>query len=294
MRDAPDSRDMRGMARSKKAEKAAKTQSPVPTVAPVAPAVASGKKKGAQKPAENGALTVHPAPFTLCVDIGGTGTKVIVLDAQGAPVTERVRLDTPRPATPEAVMAVIAQLVAPESLSADFDRVSVGFPGVVQDHVIQTAPNLDGDWHGFALGAAIEKLTSRPTRVLNDAGVQGYGVIEGKGVEMVLTFGTGMGTALYLDGKYVPNLELAHHPLRKGRTYEETVDNATLEDIGKKRWRERVAAVVAQVLPIWNPRVLYLGGGNARLLKPESLPANVKITENIAGLLGGIALWKVD
>ena len=98
----------------------------------------------------------------------------------------------------------------------------------------------------------------------------------------------------FVDGKYVPNLELAHHPLRKGKTYEETVDNATLEDIGKKRWRGRVSAVVAQVLPIWNPRVLYLGGGNARLLKPEAFPDNVKITENIAGLLGGIALWKTD
>lgn len=286
------------MARAKKAEKPAKKSPEGPATAEVAPPAAAeapaSKKKGAAKPAENGALTVHPAPFTLCIDVGGTGTKAIVLDAQGAPVTERVKLATPRPATPEAVVAVIAQLLAPESLKADFDRVSVGFPGVVQDQVIQTAPNLDGDWKGFALGAAIEKLTSRPTRVLNDAGVQGYGVIEGKGVEMVLTFGTGMGTALYLDGKYVPNLELAHHPLRKGKTYEETVDNATLEEIGKKRWRERVAAVVAQVLPIWNPRVLYLGGGNARLLKPESLPANVKITENIAGLLGGIALWKAE
>jgi polyphosphate glucokinase len=90
----------------------------------------------------------------------------------------------------------------------------------------------------------------------------------------------------------VPNLELAHHPLRKGKTYEETVDNATLEKIGKKRWRERVRAIVDQVLPIWNPRVLYLGGGNARLLKEKDLPANVRLVENVAGLLGGIALWK--
>lgn len=242
--------------------------------------------------AKAAALTVHEAPYTLCVDVGGTGLKAIVLDAKGAPVSERLRVATPRPATPEALLRGIAELIAP--LPASYDRVSVGFPGVVQDHVVMTAPNLDGDWAGVRLGHELEQLTERPVRVLNDAGVQGFGVIEGKGVEMVLTFGTGMGTALYLDGRYVPNLELAHHPLRKGKTYEETVDNATLEKIGKKRWRERVHAIVEQVLPIWNPRKLYLGGGNARLLKKEHFPENVTITENIAGLLGGIALWNAD
>lgn len=234
-------------------------------------------------------LTVHPGPFTLALDIGGTGTKVIVLDAVGAPVTDRARLDTPRPATPAALLAVIAELLKP--LPA-YDRVSVGFPGVVQENIVRTAPNLDEGWQDFPLGAEIEKLAGRPTRVLNDAGVQGFGVIEGHGVEMVLTFGTGMGTALYVDGRYVPNLELAHHPLRKGRTYEETVDNAALQRVGKRRWREKVKLVVETVLPIWNPRMLYLGGGNARHLKLEHFPAKVRITENIAGLLGGIALWK--
>jgi polyphosphate glucokinase len=253
---------------------------------------ASPAKPAATATEPEATLTVHEAPYTLCVDVGGTGLKAIVLDSKGAPVTERLRIDTPRPATPDTLVRGIAQLIAP--LPASYDRVSVGFPGVVQDHVVRTAPNLDGDWAGIRLGHELEKLTARPVRVLNDAGVQGFGVIEGKGVEMVLTFGTGMGTALYLDGHYVPNLELAHHPLRKGKTYEETVDNATLEKIGKKRWRGRVHAIVDQVLPIWNPRKLYLGGGNARLLKKEKFPDNVVITENIAGLLGGIALWNLD
>lgn len=284
------------MARAKKSANPSKTPakstSEEPASVAATPENAPPVDLGAEKIAPEGALTVHHAPFTLCIDVGGTGIKTIVLDAAGVPVTERVRLDTPRPATHEAVLATIATLLDAAHLTADFDRVSVGFPGVVQDHVIKTAPNLDGVWTDFPLAAEIEKLTSRPTRVLNDAGVQGYGVIEGHGVEMVLTFGTGMGTALYLDGQYVPNLELAHHPLRKGKTYEETVDNATLEKIGKKRWRERVRAIVDQVLPIWNPRVLYLGGGNARLLKEKDLPANVRLVENVAGLLGGIALWK--
>jgi polyphosphate glucokinase len=107
---------------------------------------------------------------------------------------------------------------------------------------------------------------------------------------MVLTLGTGLGCAIYLDGKYVPNLELAHHPFGNGKTYEEYVGAKAYKKVGKKKWNKRVAEVIEQVLPIWNPRRLYLGGGNAKHLHID-LPANVAITPNIAGLLGGIALW---
>jgi polyphosphate glucokinase len=131
----------------------------------------------------------------------------------------------------------------------------------------------------------------RPVRVLNDAGVQGFGVIEGKGLEMVITLGTGMGCALYIDGHYVPNLELAHHPFRHGKTYEEYVGAKALHKAGKRKWNKRVAKVLAQIEPVWNPRRIYLGGGNAKHLQIE-LPKHVSITENVAGLLGGIALWR--
>ncbi len=226
---------------------------------------------------------------TLAIDIGGTGLKAMILGSDGVPVTERLRVETPHPATPEALLAEVFKLIA--SIGA-YDRVSVGFPGVVVDGVTRTAPNLDPGWNDYDLGAAITKQTGKPARVLNDAGVQGYGIIEGKGVEMVLTFGTGMGTALYHDGVYIPNLELAHHPFGrgKGRSYEDYIDNAALEDIGKKKWNRRIRRVIDQVLPIWNPRMLYLGGGNAKHIKLE-LPPNVKLAENLAGLTGGIALW---
>ena len=127
-------------------------------------------------------------------------------------------------------------------------------------------------------------------RAINDAGVQGFGVVRGSGVEMLLTLGTGMGCALFIDGIYVPNLELAHHPFRGGKTYEEYVGAAALEAAGKKKWNRRVAKVIAQIDPIWNPQHIYLGGGNAKHLKIE-LPPHVSITPNVAGLLGGIALW---
>ena len=225
---------------------------------------------------------------TLCVDIGGSHVKALVVDASGAPVTERSRAETPRPATPARVLAAIGDLLEP---LGRFDRVSCGFPGVVVDGVTRTAPNLHEEWTDYPLARALEKMTGRPARALNDAGVQGYGVIEGRGVEMLITLGTGMGCALYMDGVYVPNLELAHHPFRNGATYEEYVGMRALEKVGKKKWNRRVLRVVAQIEPVWNPRHLYIGGGNAELVTVK-LPTGVSLVSNVAGLLGGIALWR--
>jgi polyphosphate glucokinase len=225
---------------------------------------------------------------TLAIDIGGTGLKAMLLGPDGAALTERARVETPRPATPEALLGELFKLIA---ALGPYDRVSVGFPGVVVDGITRSAPNLDPAWTDFDLRKAIEDHTTKAVRVLNDAGVQGYGIIEGKGVEMVLTFGTGLGCALYHDGIYIPNLELAHHPFGRGKgSYEDYVDDKALDDVGKKKWNRRVRRVIDQVLPIWNPRVLYLGGGNAKHIKGD-LPPNVKLADNIAGLTGGIALW---
>jgi polyphosphate glucokinase len=225
---------------------------------------------------------------TLCIDVGGSGIKALVVDDDGEPVTERKRIETPRPAKPDAVLDAIAE--AAEGHGA-YDRVSVGFPGVVVDGVVHTAPNLDGDWSEVALAARLGERLGRPVRAANDAGVQGLGVIEGKGTECVLTLGTGMGFGLYVDGTYVPNIELAHHPFKGPKTYEERVSDETRRKIGDKKWRKRVRQVVDQILPIFNPRRVYLGGGNARLLDPDDLPDDVQVVDNIAGLLGGVRLW---
>lgn len=232
--------------------------------------------------------TAAPGPRTLAIDIGGSGLKALVLGPDGRPLTERKRVATPRPATPKAVLGALTKLLKP---LGSFDRVSVGFPGVVVEGVTKTAPNLHEGWADFPLAQTLSEAMGRPVRVLNDAGVQGFGVIEGRGVEMVLTLGTGMGCALYVDGKYVPNLELAHHPFRHGKTYEEYVGNAALKRVGREKWNQHVRRVLEQIQPIWNPRKLYVGGGNARLLDIP-LPENVRITRNVAGLLGGFALWK--
>ena len=224
---------------------------------------------------------------TLAIDIGGTGVKALILDLGGGMLTERARIETPRPATPDAIIGAIELLVTP--LGA-YDRVSVGFPGVVVDGVVRTAPNLDEAWTDIPLAAVLAERLGKPTRVLNDAGVQGYAVIRGRGVEMLPTLGTGMGCAVYLDGRYVPNLELAHHPFKKGLTYEDYIGARALDQIGKKKWNKRVKKVIEQVMPIWNPTRLYVGGGNSKHIKIE-LPENVEIISNVAGLLGGIKLW---
>jgi polyphosphate glucokinase len=232
-----------------------------------------------------------PGPRTLAIDIGGTGTKLIVLDATGRPLAERLRRRTPRPAHPEAVLELLREMLK-ETIG--FDRISVGFPGVVLHGVVRTAPNLAPPlWHGFDLQGAIEELTETPARVVNDADMQGYGVIRGEGVELVLTLGTGMGSALFTNGHLVPNLELGHHPFERGRTYEERVGRRALERIGKRRWRRRVLRALQQLERAWNYDLVHLGGGNVRHLSGD-LPDNVRVFASVQGLAGGVRLWKDD
>src|SRR5687768_2627059 len=167
----------------------------------------------------------NAGPYTLAIDVGGTGLKAMVLDRAGKPINERVRIETPRPATPNAVLSAIKKLIAQQPA---FDRVSVGFPGVVVDGVTHNAPNLDGEWKGVELAKEVSRIAKKPARAANDADVQGLGVVEGKGLELVLTLGTGIGSAMFLDGKLVPNLELGHHAWRKNKSYEDCLDNVCL------------------------------------------------------------------
>ena len=229
---------------------------------------------------------------TLAIDIGGTGIKLAVLDGAGNMIGKRVRVPTPlAPVAPETLTAEIDGAVT--TLGA-FDRVSVGFPGAVRDGRILTAPNLGTElWAGFDLQAALVGRWGRPVRVMNDADVQGFGAIAGKGVEMVLTLGTGAGTSIFYNGQVMPHLELAHHPVRGNKTYDEYVGRAALEKVGKQRWNRRVARVLDILRRVVNFDHLYIGGGNARLIK-FALPPDVSIVPNSDGLTGGIALWQAE
>lgn len=233
-------------------------------------------------------MTDYKGIKTLSIDIGGSGTKVMVLDEAGNPLTERARVDTPTPSTPDRILEAILGLV---STQGEFDRVSVGYPGVIRAGVTETAANLDNAWIGFNLGQALTEKLEKPVRVANDADIQGLGAIRGQGVELTVTLGTGFGSALFVNGKLVPNLELAHHPFRKGQTYEEQLGRAALEEAGKKRWNRRLDKAIAELEHLFNYDALYIGGGEAKKVS-LNLPPNVTIVPNILGLVGGIALWR--
>ncbi|MFW6359787.1 MAG: ROK family protein [Chroococcales cyanobacterium] len=225
---------------------------------------------------------------TLAVDIGGSGVKVMVLDETGTPITERHRVKTPQPATPEPIIEAIATLATEVG---EFDRVSVGFPGVVIRGVVKTAVNLHPEWHEVDLATILEEKLGKPVRVANDADIQGLGAISGKGIELAITLGTGFGTALFVDGVLVPNLEVAHHRFRKKKTYEELLGRAALEEYGRKKWNKRLKKAIASLQHLFNYERIYIGGGETENITFE-LPDNAKIVPNVLGLLGGIKLWE--
>jgi polyphosphate glucokinase len=226
-------------------------------------------------------------PVTLAIDIGGSGVKAMLLGPDGRPRSDRVRVPTPQPATPNAVLGTISELGRE---LPGYDRVAAGFPGVVQDGVVRTAANLHPDWLGVNVARRLAKACGAPARVANDADVQGLGAVEGRGVELLITLGTGLGSALFLDGQLVPNLQMGHHPFRKGRTYEGQLSESARKRVGNKRWNKRLRLALETLDQAFRPRRVYLGGGNARYLT-GTLPRGVRIVDNLAGLLGGIRLW---
>jgi len=226
---------------------------------------------------------------TLAIDVGGTGLKASVLDAKGKMIADRVRVETPVGASPRVIVDTLVKLVKP--LPA-FDRVSVGFPGVVRDGKVFTAPNLGNKaWRGYALADALAERFGKPVRLSNDADMQGLGVIRGKGIELVITLGTGFGTGLYWDGRAAPHLEIAHHPLRKGEDYDQQLGDRARKKIGDRKWNRRVRGAIEILRNLINFDRLYIGGGNAKRLDFKLDPDTV-VVDNTAGIEGGIALWK--
>jgi len=244
-----------------------------------------------QQATEEKLVQTEPADSTriLAIDVGGSGLKAALLDAGGNMVTERLRIETPHLDKPEVLVEALAGLVEP---LGPFDYVSVGFPGVVRKGKIITAPNLGTDvLQGFDLASALEVRLGKPVRVINDADMQGYGAIEGKGVEMVITLGTGFGSALFMDGELAPHLEIAHLPFRKGKTYEQRTGDKARRKLGKKDWNREVRKAIAALRVLTHFDKLYIGGGNADKLKIK-LDPDVQIVSNENGVRGGAKLWR--
>jgi polyphosphate glucokinase len=229
------------------------------------------------------------APRTLAIDVGGSHIKAAVLDSAAVFVGDRVRVETPDKSPPEQIVDLIVKLVEP--LSA-FDRVSVGFPGAVRGGVVLTAPNLHHDgWTRFDLARTLGDRLGKPARVLNDADMQGLGAVRGLGLEMVITLGTGFGTALYDNGRLLPHLEISHLRFRKGQTYDDQLGNAARKRVGDKKWGKRVRRAVSTMRTLTNFDHLYIGGGNAKHLAFEPTP-DITIISNDAGIAGGVAAWR--
>jgi len=238
----------------------------------------------------------------LAIDIGGTGIKASVLDRTGAMELERVRVATPYPLSPLKLVNEIEKLL--KELPA-FDRVSAGFPGMVRGGQILSAPHfvsgsgpggppdpkLERAWSRFDLESALSQLTGKPAKVANDADLQGSAVVKGEGFEFVITLGTGVGTAFFLDGRLLPHFEFAHHPFRKSGSYNDAIGEAARKRIGAKKWRNRVIEAIEAFRALTFFDHCYVGGGNSTRLGPN-LPPNVSIVDNTAGILGGIKLWE--
>lgn len=227
----------------------------------------------------------------LAIDIGGSHIKATILDSSGTLIKDYERMETPVPANPLNVLQVIRALVVNFT---EYDRISVGFPGYVKNGVIKTAPNLGTSfWIDFDLENELAKMLNKPVKVVNDADLQGIGVASGKGLEMVITLGTGFGTALLQDGKLLPHLELSHHPVKKDKIYDEYIGEKAYQSKGEKVWNERVAEVLEILKTVFNYDQLYISGGNAKRITFE-LDDNITIVNNRAGIKGGANLWKED
>ncbi|MET0430883.1 MAG: ROK family protein [Hyphomicrobium sp.] len=231
------------------------------------------------------------SPNLLCVDVGGTLIKTATVDAAGALVSEFITTQTPKPATPEAIIDLVSDVV--KTLPA-FGRVSVGFPGVVGRHHIKTAPNLGTHhWNEFDLERVLSQRLHAPVRVLNDAIVYGLGVAKGPGRECVLTFGTGMGCALFVNGTAFFGLELGQHRATDDCNYDQFIGHAAYLDLGLEAWNERAKYVLQAVQALTNVDRLYVGGGNSRRMT-FSLPPWASVVPPSTGISGGARLWRSE
>jgi polyphosphate glucokinase len=212
----------------------------------------------------------------LVIDVGGTHVKIL---ASGQ--TEARRVDS----GPQMSAAQMVREVRALAKGWAFDAVSIGYPGAVRDGVPAAEPhNLGQGWVGFDYAGAF----GCPVKIVNDAAMQALGSFDkDKRTLLFLGLGTGLGTTLVVDGLLVP-MELAHLPYRDA-TFEDYVGEQALMRDGRRKWRKRVADVVARLQAALLPDDVVLGGGNVRLLK--TLPAGCRAGDNANAFVGGFRLW---
>ena len=211
----------------------------------------------------------------LAIDVGGSHVKVMTNRGR----TKREFVSGPH-------LSAKAMVKGVRKLTEDwsYDVISVGYPGVVvRNRPLVEPHNLGRGWAGFDF----EKAFGCPTQVVNDALMQALGSYDG-GRMLFLGLGTGLGSAMILDGVLMP-MELGHLPYRKGRTFEDYVGIAGLKRLGRKKWKRRVAEVVEDLAAALRPEYIVLGGGN--VAKLDKLPAKAKRGNNEDAFEGGFRLW---
>ncbi len=247
--------------------------------------------------------TPHDA-LTLAVDCGGGGIKANVLDSSGTAHAHPVLVATPYPLPPALLIDTIATIAV--DLPAA-DRVTVGMPGMIRRGVVvhtphyvtkggprtRVDPQLAAAWANFDMQAAVSDRLDIPALVLNDAEVHGAGVVAASGLELVLTLGTGLGSALFHGGRLAPHLEWSRAPIRRV-TYDEYIGEPERRRLGNALWSRRVLAMVEGLRPVFWWDRLYLGGGNSRAITPtvlDRLGDDVVVVPNSAALVGGGRAW---
>ncbi len=224
----------------------------------------------------------------LCIDVGASGLKAAVISPRGKYLVKRVRIKTPKRRKPRDIVKALTELVTP---LAPFDHVTIGFPGMVRGGKVMTAPNFGTqDWKGFDLVGAMRKRLAKPVKLLNDADVQGLAVIKGKGLELVCTLGTGLGTAWFRDGELMPHMDLAHLVMHRKDDLDVYVGDKARRRIGNARWNRRVKKLIEVLHTVFAYDHLYLGGGNSRCVSFKP-PRNVSLVSNDAGMEGGAFAW---
>ncbi len=247
------------------------------------------------------------APLTLAVDCGGGGIKASVLDAAGTMHAPPVRVPTPYPLPPERLVRTVQELA---DRLPPAGRVTIGMPGMIRHGVVvatphyvtragprtKVLPELVTAWADFDMRDAVAAVLDRPVLVLNDAEVHGAGVVAGAGLEMILTFGTGLGNAMYDGGVLAPHLELSQAPVRWGLTYDMYIGEHERIRLGDSHWSRRVRRVVEALRPVVAWDRVYLGGGNGRRVVPSVLAGlgdDVVVVPNSAGIIGGVRAWQL-
>lgn len=226
--------------------------------------------------------------YVLAMDIGGSFIKAALIDADGEICSPFRRVPTPKKAPVPEFTATLLRLAAQFQ---GFDKISIGFPGYVKEGIVYTAPNLDNAiWKDIPLRDLLNDATGMPVRIVNDADMHALAISKGDGLEMLITLGTGLGSALVYNGVLLPHLELAHHPFKTSFTTDVYISTQSLTRIGETRWNKRVKELLAVLKTVFNYDHLYIGGGNSGYINFK-LDDNISIVTNEDGIKGGAQLW---